>query len=256
MTDLAIETRALDALTAFENNARLHDEAQIKQLMDSITEFGFTNPLLIDEDDGIIAGHGRMAAARELGLTEVPCIVLRGLSEAQRRAYIIADNKLALNATWDEALLALELSDLQAMDFDLKLTGFEPTEIDALFNDDGDDENFARNIESPIYKPTGECPPVSALADATRTAALKRRIKESSAPPQLKSFLNRAAERHTVFNFAAIAEFYSHADAEVQSLMEQSGLVIVDWGRAIEEGFVRLTKAMSNLRRQEDDNAE
>ena len=129
---MQIETLALDALIPYARNSRTHSDEQIAQVAASIREFGFTNPVLIDADGGIIAGHGRVMAARKLGLAEVPCVRLAHLTEAQRRAYVIADNKLAMNAGWDDEMLALELRDLQGMDFDLSLTGFESDDIAAL----------------------------------------------------------------------------------------------------------------------------
>jgi ParB-like chromosome segregation protein Spo0J len=118
------------SLAPYERNARTHSPEQIKHIAASIKEFGFTNPLLIDENRGIIAGHGRLAAALTLGFTEVPTIELCGLSPTQRQAYVLADNQLALNAGWDMDLLSNELADLQAQGFDLGLTGF--SDIDAL----------------------------------------------------------------------------------------------------------------------------
>jgi DNA modification methylase len=129
---LQIVYRPLDALIPYARNSRTHDDAQVAQIAASIREFGFTNPVLIDADGGLIAGHGRVLAARKLGLPEVPTIELGHLSETQRRAYVIADNKLALNAGWDEAMLALEIADLEAEGFDLDLTGFTADEIGAL----------------------------------------------------------------------------------------------------------------------------
>lgn len=130
--ELAVEMIGIDRLVPYARNSRTHSDEQIAQIAASIREFGFTNPVLIDGDGGIIAGHGRVLGARKLGLAEVPCIRLAHLTEAQRRAYVIADNKLALNAGWDDEMLALELRDLQSMDFDLSLTGFEDDDIAAL----------------------------------------------------------------------------------------------------------------------------
>lgn len=123
---------AVDALVPYARNTRTHSEAQIAQVAASITEFGFTNPVLIDADGGIIAGHGRALAAKKLGMAEVPCIRLGHLTDAQKRAYVIADNKLALNAGWDEKMLALEFKDLNGLDFDLALTGFDLQDINAI----------------------------------------------------------------------------------------------------------------------------
>jgi DNA modification methylase len=129
---MKIEHLPVGDLIPFAKNSRTHDDGQVAQIAASIKEFGFTNPILIDEQGGIIAGHGRLLAARKLQLAEVPCIRLSHLSDAQKRAYVIADNKLALNAGWDDEMLALELGDLKDMDFDLSLTGFSTDEINAL----------------------------------------------------------------------------------------------------------------------------
>jgi DNA modification methylase len=119
-------------LIPYARNSRTHNETQVSQIVASIKEFGFTNPILIGADDVIIAGHGRLLAAQRLGLTEVPVIRLPDLSETQRRALVIADNKIALNAGWDEELLALEMKELKDLDFDLDLLGFDEDELKAL----------------------------------------------------------------------------------------------------------------------------
>jgi len=129
---MQIEHRIVGDLIPYALNSRTHSEPQVTQIAASIREFGFTNPLLIDEQGGIIAGHGRLMAAKKLGMTEVPTITLLGLTTAQKKAYVIADNKLALNAGWDNDLLALELAELKGLDFDLDLTGFSAEEIAAL----------------------------------------------------------------------------------------------------------------------------
>jgi len=124
-----LESISIDALIPYARNSRTHSDAQVAQIAASIKEFGFTNPVLIDEDGGIIAGHGRTLAARKLGLDEVPCLRLSYLSEAQKKAYVIADNKLALNAGWDDDMLKVELSELKDLEFDLSLIGFDADEL-------------------------------------------------------------------------------------------------------------------------------
>jgi ParB-like chromosome segregation protein Spo0J len=116
-----VEHRSVNSLVPYARNARTHSDAQVAQLAASIGEWGWTMPILIDEADGLIAGHGRVLAARMLGIEDVPVITARGWSEAKRKAYILADNKLALNAGWDEAMLACELNDLAAEAFDMSL---------------------------------------------------------------------------------------------------------------------------------------
>lgn len=132
----SIERLPLDALIPYARNSRTHSAEQVAQVAASMREFGFTSPVLIDAQGGIIAGHGRVMAARQLGLPDVPCIRLPHLTEAQKRAYVIADNKLALNSGWDEDMLRLEIEDLQGMDFDLDLLGFSDDELAALLPDD------------------------------------------------------------------------------------------------------------------------
>src|SRR3984957_9740402 len=127
-----IELWVLEKLIPWARNPRTHSDAQVAQIAASIVEFGFNNPILVDSKAGIIAGHGRLLAARKLGLEEVPVIVLDHLTEAQKRAYIIADNQLALNAGWDEDLLRIELLALQEEGFDLGLIGFEDEELARL----------------------------------------------------------------------------------------------------------------------------
>lgn len=124
--------RIVSDLIPYANNSRTHSEEQINQVASSIKEFGFTNPVLIDEGGGIIAGHGRIMAANKLGLNEVPCIVLKGLTEAQKKAYVIADNQLALNSGWDLDMLKLEVESLQELDFDIDLLGFDDDFLDGL----------------------------------------------------------------------------------------------------------------------------
>lgn len=127
-----IKSVAVADLIPYARNARTHSDEQVAQIAASIREFGWTNPILIDGERGIIAGHGRLAAARKLGVTEVPVIELTHMSETQKRAYILADNKLAMNAGWDDELVALEIGDLQAEGFNLDLVGFDASEIESL----------------------------------------------------------------------------------------------------------------------------
>jgi DNA modification methylase len=129
---MKIETIKTAELIPYARNSRTHSESQVAQIAGSIREFGFTNPVLIDADNGIIAGHGRVLAAQKLGQDKVPCIRLGHLTDTQRRAYVIADNKLALNAGWDEEMLSLELADLASLDFDVSLTGFSEDELAGL----------------------------------------------------------------------------------------------------------------------------
>lgn len=135
-----IELWPLSRLLPYERNARTHSPEQVAQIAASIQEFGFTNPILVGSDDGILAGHGRLAAAKDLGMTQVPVIVLNHLSPAQRQAYVIADNQLALNAGWDMSLLQQEVMSLNFADFDLDLLGFNEKELAGLLDPEGINE--------------------------------------------------------------------------------------------------------------------
>lgn len=151
-----IEMKSVDELIPYNKNARMHSDAQVAQIAASITEFGFTNPVLIDGEKGIIAGHGRLMAAKKLGLKKVPVVILDHLSEMQKKAYIIADNKLAENASWNEEILASELADLKENDFDLDLIGFEDQELEKIFSslydkdEDQEKEEIPEAEENPI----------------------------------------------------------------------------------------------------------
>lgn len=155
-----IELWPVERLVPYERNARTHSPEQVAQIVASIQEFGFVNPVLVDTDSGVIAGHGRLAAAKDLGLTEVPVVVLDHLDQKQRRAYVLADNKLAENAGWDEELLRMELTDLGEMDFDLSLIGFSDDEladllpeVEELPPEDADADAVPEPPADPVTKP-------------------------------------------------------------------------------------------------------
>lgn len=156
--------RAITALRPYPRNARTHSKKQIKQIAQSIERFGFTNPVLISDDGEIIAGHGRVAAAKLLGMETVPTLSLSHLSEADRRAYILADNKLALNAGWDQEILAIELQGLIDLDFDLEVTGFSLAEIDFTLDAARDADPKAK-VASADVVPAIKGPPVSRQGD-------------------------------------------------------------------------------------------
>jgi DNA modification methylase len=171
---LNVEYRKVDALIPYARNPRTHTDEQVAKIAASIVEYGWTNPVLVDGDNGVIAGHGRLAAARKLGLAEVPVIELAHLSPTQKRAYVISDNRLALDAGWDEELLALEFAELSEAGYDLALTGFEDAEIEALvigqMAGEGDDteqnqEQDGEEPEAADYVPDAPVVPVSCAGD-------------------------------------------------------------------------------------------
>ena len=141
-------------LVPYVNNARTHSPEQINKLRSSLREFGFINPVIIDRDYGVIAGHGRILAAKEEGITEVLCVFADHLTEAQKKAYIIADNRMAMDAGWDEELLRVEIESLQAADFDPLLTGFDEKELSKLFDDGKDIQENDFDVDAEMQKPT------------------------------------------------------------------------------------------------------
>lgn len=178
--DLHLDHRPIGDLIPYARNARTHSEAQVALIAGSIREYGFTNPVLVDGENGIIAGHGRVMAARQLGMNKVPVIELAHLSEAQKRAYILADNRLALQAGWDDALLALELGDLSDLGVDLGDLGFEPAELNRLLHGDDTDPAEDEIPETPL-KPVSRVGDLWCLGahrlicgDATDTATVSR----------------------------------------------------------------------------------
>ena len=148
-----LEKVNIDKLVPYARNARTHSKEQILQLRSSLREFGFVNPVIVDKDLNIIAGHGRVLAAKEEGITEVPCVFVEHLTEAQKRAYIIADNRLALNAGWDTEMLSVELADLQGVDFDLSLLGFDDSELNKLLGNINDVKDDDFDVDSELSRP-------------------------------------------------------------------------------------------------------
>lgn len=150
----------INKLVPYVNNARTHSPEQITKLRSSLREFGFVNPVLIDREFNVLAGHGRIAAAKEEGIKEVPCVFVEHLSEAQKKAYILADNRMSLDAGWDDSLLKVEMESLQEMGFDIGMTGFDEMEIANLFETDteGEEDNFDvdAELEKPCFSKTGD----------------------------------------------------------------------------------------------------
>lgn len=168
-------------LVPYARNSRTHSEIQVGQIAGSIREFGFTNPVLIDGENGIIAGHGRVMAAQKLGMKEVPCVRLDHLSDIQKRAYIIADNKLALNSGWDEEMLALELGALKDEEFDLSLIGFDELELADIMVETTEGETDPDDVPEPPVNP------VSVLGDAWLMGAHRLTCGDGTSPSWIKT---------------------------------------------------------------------
>jgi len=195
----------------------------------------------------VLAGNNRMEAARRLGMTDLPVHWL-DVDDATARRIMLADNRTSDLATYDDAVL-VQLLEAAAADDDLFGSGYDGDDLDDLLADiAGDiDNKYASQIVAPVYHPTGDNPAVTDLSDTEYAETLRSEIEAAGLDDDLRQFLLSAAERHTVFNFAQIAEFYAHADAEIQHLMERSGLVIIDFDKAVENGFVTMSHVLAEL---------
>ena len=156
---MKITQKKVESLIPYINNSRTHSDEQVAQIAGSIKEFGWTNPILVDGDNSIIAGHGRLLAARKLGYKDVPTIELKNLTDTQKKAYIIADNKLALNAGWDNEILSIELGSLQSANFNIELLGFDAIELSDLFDEQIKElKSNTEEIDPDEYDMNCKCP--------------------------------------------------------------------------------------------------
>lgn len=246
--DKQIVMRNIKDLKPYKKNAKKHPKEQVERIANSIKEFGFTQPVLIDKNNCVVAGHGRILGAKAAGLKEVPTLCLDDLTEEQIKAYRLADNKLN-ESDWDSVLLAEELDELNSV-LDMEQFGFD------LAKEIEEEQNkYTMKTNIPQYEIKGEEPDISELVDTSKTKELLEEIKRSNVPTEIKQFLKLAAYRHLCFNYSKIAEYYAHADKETQELMEQSALVIIDFGDAIRNGFVQLSEQISLLREGIEDEA-
>ena len=243
--------KKIDEIKPYEKNPRKNEEA-VEYVANSIKEFGFKVPIVIDKDGIIVAGHTRHKAAKKLGLAEVPCIVADDLTDEQVKAFRLADNKVSEKAEWDFALLADELLEIEGLDmedfgFDISFDeADEASETNPLT-----DEKYTTKVEIPHYEITGELPEINDLVNMDKYNELVARIKNSNVTEEQKEFLIKAAQRHNVFNYAKIAEYYAHQDKEMQELMEASALIIVDFDDAIKNGYVQLRSEILSLEEED-----
>jgi hypothetical protein len=253
LPDVRIETRRISTLRNAPYNPRRISDSALRGLQSSVERFGLVQPIIVNERTGyIVGGHQRVKALKATGATDA-LVVLVDLPDTEERALNLALNSPAISGEFTEGLGAL-LDEVQAADADLfealmlgeieASAGADDAVVDAL----PEESNYTRKIETPVYEPTMEAPPpVSKLLDTTRADAMAARINAADLPADVRAFLLRAAERHVVFSFQNIAEFYAHASAEVQDLFEESALVIIDYDRAVAEGFVKLTEKLAAL---------
>lgn len=254
----AVHQWSITRLAPHAKNSRTHSKDQVGKIAESIQRFGWTVPVLVDEDGVIIAGHGRVLAAAQLELQSVPVVIARGWTDDQKRAYLIADNRLTALGGWDDELLLSEIESLRQAGWAYEALAYDVDDVLSIKEamgrqgDDGDRQDiYSKRINPPVYEVKGVRPPLPLLVDRTRTIKLLSEIDASAIDEDIKQFLRWAAERHSMFNFELIAEYYAHAPAEVQDLMERSALVIIDYRKAIEYGFAELVQNLAHLAYEE-----
>lgn len=224
-------------IVPYSKNAKKHDKKQIANVAESIKQYGFVQPVVIDKDGVIVIGHCRVEAAKKLGMAEVPCVCVDDLTEEQVAALRLVDNK-SNESEWDMDLLGEELAelDLSAFDFDW-----------GLKNETEQENPYTTVANIPQYQITGECPNFYEMYSTEKERELEAEIDESEVTEDEKAFLKAAAHRHCRFNYKKIAEYYANATPEMQRLMERSALVIIDVDNAIANGFAKLAKQIEEM---------
>jgi PAS domain-containing protein len=241
----------LDTIRLNERNPRKISPEQLEKLKESLKrdpEFMELRPIVVDNDGVIMGGNQRYRALVGLGFSDVPdswVVKADNLAPEQLRRFVLVDNAPeGMSGEWDFELLNEDwaMSELEGLGFDMDAVVVEPSgggiEID---------DTYTRKLTVPVYEPKGERPPIKELIDRQKAQGLIDEIESAGLPDEVSGFLKFAAERHSVFHFRKIAEFYCHATEQVQDLMEKSGLVIIDFGKAIEYGFVHMTEKLGEL---------
>lgn len=236
-------------------NARKHTPRNVGTIVSALQEVGAARSIVIDEDGVVLAGNATMDAAAEAGITAVKVVEANGnelvavrrtgLTPEQKIRLALYDNRAAEFAEWNEDVL-------KQLALQEQLTGlWNEQELAAILAGDVEDNAYTTKIESPIYTPKGERPTIGELCDREKTQQLHARIDQVDLPSDVAQFLHMAAERHTVFHFQRIAEYYAHATPEIQALMEDSALVVIDFQSAVQNGFVMLTKSLADAYTQD-----
>lgn len=244
---MEIINKKISELKPYKKNPRFNDEA-VEYVANSIKEFGFKVPIIIDKNNEIVAGHTRYKASKQLGLNEVPCIIADDLNDEQIKAFRLADNKVSEKSEWNFDLLDDELNDI--LEIDMEDFGFNLS-IDDLISEQEEENPYTTKINIPQYEIKGEEPKIEELQDENKVKELLDKIEKSNVSEEQKEFLKKAATRHYGFNYSKIAEYYAHQNKEMQQLMEDSALVIIDYDNAIKNGYAELVKGIE-LNSEED----
>ena len=234
---MKVESKLIKDLTPATYNPRQISTKQYKDLKASIEKFSLVDPIIINKDLTVIGGHQRLKVCKELKHVEIDCVVL-DLSKEEERELNIRLNKSG--GEFDMDILANEFDVENLVDW-----GFKHVELG--LNIDKIDENYTRKIKTPHYEPRNIKPELSKLVDERKQKELLKKIQKSNVDNETKEFLIKASQRHLVFNYSNIADFYAHSDSETKELMEQSALVIIDFDSAIKNGFVEMSNDLKNL---------
>jgi len=245
MKELDIVYLSPDELIPYPRNAKQHPEEQVEHIANSIREFGFRQPIVVDADNVVVIGHGRLMAAKKLGLESVPVARADDLTEEQIKALRLADNKTN-ESDWDFTQLEAELAELE-LDFDMGDFGFDEIDTESVESKQNVDDKYSHEIKIPQYVPSENPPKITQLIDTRKLNGMLQEIEEANLTREEKEFLRIAAYRHAVIDFDKVADYYAVASQEMQALMERSALVIIDIDDAIANGYVQLSSALESI---------
>lgn len=250
---MLIRTVDINELHESKFNPRIKLEKTSKeyqQIAASIQEFGFVEPLVVNEHNMcVIGGHQRLQVLKDSGATEVECVMINETDPEREKAFRLADNKTAELAEWDEDLLGKEMQEI--INIDMSQFGFSIGEDE--LGEEMQDDKYTLKVKIPQYEITGECPEISDMLDSSKADELIQEVEAADIPEEIREFLIQAARRHNVFNYRNIAEYYAHAEPEVQKLFEKSALVIIDVNDAIANGYVQLATDITDIMEGEAD---
>lgn len=246
---MEIEKALISTLESDPNNARKHSDKNLKAIVESLQKFGQRKPIVV-HGTTVIAGNGTLEAAKTLGWSYIEIAkVPSDWDLATAKAYAIADNRTAELAEWDTPVLMEQLLEMEENGWDLAEFGFDEASVESLREDmePTQQQEYSNKIDVPQYQIVGEEPELNTLYNTTRTDALKAQILKAELPTPLTDFLLAAANRHTIFDYKSIAEFYPHQTPEIQALMEESALVIIDVGDALRLGYANFLTTITEL---------
>lgn len=256
-----IQTIDIGKIKVNPENPRIIRDDKFQKLVKSIKEFPEMlniRPIILNKKMVIIGGNMRFRAAKEAGMKKIP-VLIADLTQDQENEFVIKDN---LNyGEWDWDIIANEWDEVKLVDWGVSLPGFDGGEmqsgsLDLSGSGEGGDGRYTRKIEAPVYTPSDKKPDLTELIDLEKYEQLVSDIDSSSVSPEIKKFLKFAATRHVVFDYSKIADFYAHAEKPIQDLMEKSALVIIDFDKAIENGFIELSEEVAEQFKKENDGQE